>query len=168
MKLKDKVVIITGGSQGLGKAFATRLHKEGAKIVIADITDPSYLINEFNKNGGNSSWVHTDVSDENSVLGMVKHTINKYDRIDILINNAGIFAKLAKKNFYEISSDEWDKILDVNLKGMFLCCKAVYPQMKKQRSGKIINISSGACFSGVPYFIHYVASKAGIVGFTRA
>ena len=99
---------------------------------------------------------------------MVRTALQHFGRIDILINNAGVFAGLGKKPFFEISSKEWDEVLEVNLKGMFHCCKAVYPQMKKQGKGKIINVTSSTFFQGVPYFLHYVSSKGGVIALTRA
>jgi NAD(P)-dependent dehydrogenase (short-subunit alcohol dehydrogenase family) len=168
MKLRGKVAIITGGARGLGKAYALRLCEEGAAIVIVDVLDTGPIQQEIERSGSSALSLHTDVSDEASTEEMVRKTIERFGRIDILINNAGLFASLGKKPFYEISAEEWDEVLSVNLKGMFLCCKAVYPQMKKQGKGKIINVSSSTFFSGVPYFIHYVASKGGIIAFIRA
>jgi NAD(P)-dependent dehydrogenase (short-subunit alcohol dehydrogenase family) len=168
MKLKGGVAIITGSARGIGKAFALRLAEEGARVVIADILDAAEVKHEIEEKGGEAIAVVTDVSDEESTQGMARKAIEQFGRIDILVNNAGIFAGLGKKSFCEISAKEWDQVLGINLKGVFLCAKAVYPQMKKQGKGKIINISSSTCFKGVPYFLHYVASKGGIVGLTRA
>ncbi len=168
MKLKDKTAIITGGAQGLGKAYAKRLSEEGAKVVVADILDGKALQQEIEEKGGEALALYTDVSDEQSIEEMVSKTIERFGRIDILINNAAVFATIKLKPFFEISAQEWDQLMQVNLKGTFLCCKAVYPQMKKQGSGKIINVSSGTFFKGMPYFIHYVTSKGGIIAFSRA
>ena len=168
MKLKGKVAIITGGARGLGKAYALRLAEEGAAIVVADVLDAGPVQEEIEKKGGRALALRTDVSDEAGTKEMAYKTTERFGRIDVLINNAAVFANLGKKLFMEISADEWDKVICINLKGVFLCCKAVYPQMKKQGKGKIINISSSTFFSGVPYYIHYVTSKGGIVGFTRA
>jgi len=168
MKLKGKVAIITGGARGIGKAYALRLCAEGAAIVIADVLDSDPVRKEIEVNGGSALALHTDVSDEASTKEMARQTIDRFGRIDILINNAAIFANLGKKSFLEISSEEWDEVMGINLKGTFLCCKAVYPQMKKQGKGKIINITSSTFFMGVPYFIHYVSSKGGIIALTRA
>jgi NAD(P)-dependent dehydrogenase (short-subunit alcohol dehydrogenase family) len=168
MKLKGKVAIITGGGRGLGKAYALSLSQEGAQIVLADIIDAREIRRTIKKNGGEALALYTDVSNEESTKAMARKTIERFGRIDILINNAAIFANLGKKPFFEISSEEWDQVLGINLKGTFLCCKAVYPQMKKQGKGKIINVSSSTFFAGVPYFIHYVASKGGIIALTRA
>lgn len=168
VRLNGKVAIVTGGARGLGKAYALRLSEEGAKVVVADILDATNVAQAIDKRGGETMALYTDVSDEESTKEMAHKTIEQFGRIDILINNAAISTSIVKKPFYEISALEWDEVIRVNLKGVFLCCKAVYPQMKKQQGGKIINISSGAFFKGLPNFIHYVTSKGGIVGFTRA
>lgn len=168
MKLKGKVAIITGGARGLGKAYALRLVDEGASVVVVDVLDAGPVQKEIERKGGAALALHTDVSDEASTKEMARKTIERFGRIDILVNNAAVFANLGKKSFMEISGNEWDEVIRINLKGTFLCCKAVYPQMKKQGKGKIINISSSTFLAGVPYFIHYVTSKGGVVGFTRA
>ena len=123
---------------------------------------------EIRKKGGEAIAVVTDVADEQSTKEMARTTTEHFGRIDILVNNAGVFAGLGKKPFYEITTAEWDMVLGVNLKGMFHCCKAVYPQMKKQGKGKIINITSSTFFQGVPHFLHYVSSKGGVIALTRA
>ncbi len=168
MKLEGRVAIITGSARGIGKAFALRLAREGARVVTADILDTTQVKHEIEQEGGEAVTVLTDVSDEESTQAMARKAVERFGRIDVLINNAGVFAALGKKSFYDISAQEWDQVLGVNLKGVFLCAKAVYPQMKKQGKGKIINISSSTFFQGVPYFLHYVASKGGIIGLTRA
>jgi NAD(P)-dependent dehydrogenase (short-subunit alcohol dehydrogenase family) len=168
MRLKDKVAVVTGGSRGIGKEMASRFSREGARVVLADILDASGAVQEIVRAGGEALGLRTDVSEEESTQEMARKAIERFGRIDVLVNNAAVFADLGKKSFMEISSDEWDQVLRVNLKGLFLCCKAVYPQMKKQRGGKIINISSSTFFAGVPYFLHYVTTKGGVVGFTRA
>jgi NAD(P)-dependent dehydrogenase (short-subunit alcohol dehydrogenase family) len=168
MRLEGKVAIVTGGARGLGKAYALRLCEEGAKVVIADILDANKIVQSIAKEEGEILALYTDVSEEESTKEMARKTIEYFGRIDILINNAAISTTTVMKPFYEISAEEWDDVIRVNLKGLFLCCKAVYPQMKKQGKGKIINISSGTFFKGLPHFIHYVTSKGGIIGFTRA
>jgi NAD(P)-dependent dehydrogenase (short-subunit alcohol dehydrogenase family) len=168
VRLKGKVAIVTGGARGLGKAYASRLYEEGAKVVVADILDATNVVQAIDKREGEALALYTNVSEEESTQEMARKTIEHFGRIDILINNAAISTTIVKKPFYEISANEWDEVIQVNLKGVFLCCKAVYPQMKKQGKGKIINISSGTFFKGLPNFIHYVTSKGGIIGFTRA
>ncbi len=167
VRLKGRVAIVTGGARGLGKDYALRLSEEGARIVVADILDATNVAHEIEKRGGEVMALRTDVADEQSVNDMVHKTIEGFGRIDILVNNAAIFADVVKRPFHEMLVEEWDRMMGVNLRGTFLCCKAVYPQMKKQGKGKIINVSSGTVFSGNPYLIHYVTSKGGVIAFTR-
>lgn len=168
MRLKNKVAIVTGSAQGLGKTYALALSREGAHIVIADIIDTKDAKLAIEDRGGKVLALHIDVSDEKSTRKMAQQTVERFGRIDILINNAAIFASIVKKPFDALSGQEWDDVMGVNLKGTFFCCQAVYPQMKRQGQGKIINISSGTGFKGAPFLLHYVTSKAGVVGLTRA
>jgi len=168
MKLKDRVAVVTGAAQGIGKIYALCLAQEGAKVVIADILDGNGVVQEITSKGGEALALNVDVSDEKSTEEMAQKTIESFGRIDILINNAAVFATLETKPFFEITPKEWDNVMRVNVKGPFLCVKAVYPQMKKQGKGKIINIASGVFFKGLPFFLHYVTSKGGVIGFTRA
>jgi NAD(P)-dependent dehydrogenase (short-subunit alcohol dehydrogenase family) len=168
MRLKGKVAIITGGARGLGRAYALRLAKEGAKVVIADILDGKETVDAVVQLGGEAIYIHTDVTSEESTQEMARMTVERFGRIDILINNAALFAAIVKRPFYEIPAEEWDAVMAVNLKGPFLCAKAVFPQMKKQGKGKIINVSSGAFYKGLPDFLHYVVSKGGNVALTRS
>jgi len=169
MRFKDKVCIITGAGQGIGKYFAKRFAEEGAKVVIATRREETggVVADEISSEGYEAWFIKTDVSDEQNTLSMAKGTIEKYGRIDVLINNAAVFSTLGQKPFDQIPVEEWDKVMAVNLKGYWLCCKAVIPHMKAQKKGKIINSSSNAWDVGRPLYLHYVTSKAGIVGFTR-
>jgi NAD(P)-dependent dehydrogenase (short-subunit alcohol dehydrogenase family) len=168
MRLKDKVAIVTGGARGLGKAYVLRLAREGAKVVVADIMDGTETVDEVKGAGGEAMFQKTDVTSEESTQQMAAKVIEQYGRIDILVNNAALFADLHKKPFWEIPADEWDKVMAVNVKGPFLCSKAVYPQMKKQGRGKIINVGSGTFYKGQPNFLHYVVSKGANVAISRA
>ena len=168
MKLKGKVAIVTGGAQGLGRVYALRLAQEGARIVVADIIDGRGLQEEIRNLGGEAIALSTDVADETSTRAMAQKTIETFGRIDVLVNNAGLFTGIEKKLFFEISTEEWDRVMGVNVRGIFNCCKAVYPQMAKQGKGKIINISSATFYMGAPMFAHYVASKGAVIGLTRA
>jgi 3-oxoacyl-[acyl-carrier protein] reductase len=170
MRLKDKVAIVTGGGVGIGKAYAHGLAKEGAKVVVADIQDAeaSKVAADIKQTGGEAMAVAVDVTSPEKTQAMAATALKQYGRIDVLVNNAGLYSALKKKNFMEIDAGEWDRVMAVNVKGLFLCVKAVYPAMKQQGKGKIINISSGTALSGTPYFLHYVSSKAGVIGFTRA
>jgi NAD(P)-dependent dehydrogenase (short-subunit alcohol dehydrogenase family) len=169
MKLKDKVAIVTGSARGLGKAYALRLADEGAKIVVAAIRDPEVTAKEIEEKGGTAIAVHTDVSSEKNTLEMAEKTIKTFGKIDILVNNAAIMPKRpVMQPSDQIAVEEWDRVMAVNVKGVWLCIKAVMPQMKRQGKGKIINISSTVFFAGPPLVLHYVASKAAVIGITRA
>jgi len=168
MRLKDKVGIVTGAAQGIGRAIAVRLAEEGAAVVIADILDSTGVQQAIEKKGGKALALRTDVSDEQSVVEMANETARLFGRIDILINNAAIFSTITRKPFYALTKKEWDDVIRVNLTGVFLCCKAVYPHMKRNGKGKIVNIASGTVFEGLPDRVHYISSKAGVIGLTRA
>jgi 3-oxoacyl-[acyl-carrier protein] reductase len=166
MLLEGKVAIVTGGGRGLGAGYCRALAAEGASVVVADITEEGAreVANEI---GGLA--VRVDVSDEASVQNMVAQALERYGRIDILINNAAIFTELVRppKGFEEIPIEEWDRVMAVNVRGVWLCCKAVASTLRKQRSGVIVNISSGTIYVGAPGFMHYVTSKAAVWGMTR-
>jgi 3-oxoacyl-[acyl-carrier protein] reductase len=170
MRLQNKVAIVTGGGVGIGKAYAQGLAKEGAKVVVADIQDAEAkkVAGDIKQSGGEAIAFAVDVTSEEKTQTMAQAALTAYGRIDVLVNNAGLYSALKKKNFMEIAVDEWDSVMAVNVKGLFLCVKAVYPAMKRQGRGKIINISSGTALNGSPFFLHYVSSKAGVIGFTRA
>lgn len=170
MRLKDRVAIVTGGGVGIGKAYSHGLAKEGAKVVVADIQDgeAAKVAQEITSGGGEAIAVSVDVTSAEKTHAMAQAALTAYGRIDILVNNAGLYSALKKKSFMEIDGDEWDRVMTVNVKGLWHCVKAVYPAMKQQRKGKIINISSGTVLGGSPLFLHYVSSKAAVVGFTRA
>jgi NAD(P)-dependent dehydrogenase (short-subunit alcohol dehydrogenase family) len=153
--VEGKVAIVTGGAQGIGRAIADGLAREGATVVVADLRPPE---------GG----IQADVSSEEDVARMVEETLGRHGRIDILVNNAGLYATLPMRPFTEIPLEEWRKVMDVNVASMFLTSRAVVPAMRGQGGGKIVNISSGTPFRGVPFLLHYVTSKGAIVAFTRA
>ena len=169
-RLEDRVIIVTGGAQGIGRAFALRFANEGAKIVVADIngTAAEATAAEIGEAGGEAIAVITDVSDEESTLAMAQAAIARWGKIDGLMNNAAMFQRpqITSGPIADLSVEEWDRVMAVNLRGPFLCCKAVLPHMKEQNYGKIVNISSGTFFSGRST-AHYVASKGGVIAFTR-
>ena len=170
MRLKDKVAIVTGGGVGIGKAYAHGLAKEGAKVIVADIQDSEAkkVADEIIAGGGEAKAVYVDVTSVEETQAMAQEAITAYGRIDILVNNAGLYSAIKKKSFMEIDGNEWDRVMAVNVKGLWLCVKAVYPAMKQQGKGKIINVSSGTVFGSSPNFLHYVSSKSAVIGFTRA
>jgi len=170
MKLKDKVAIITGGGQGIGKEYALGFAREGAKVVIAEIKleNAQQVVKEIESQGGKAIAVRTDVTSEADASEVTEKTIATFGRIDALVNNAAIYYGIEMKPFEFISEKEWDAMMAVNVKGLFIMSKAVMPLMKQQKSGSIINISSGTWLFGIPYLLHYVTSKAAVVGFTRA
>lgn len=168
--LKGKVAIVTGGGRGLGKAFCLRMAEEGAKVVIADILDKEaqQTAEEIRTKSSSSIALTVNVTSVEDTLRMARETVKQFGRIDILVNNAAMLYGITRKPFTEIPVAEWDRLMAVNLKGAFLCCRAVFPQMKEQGKGKIINISSETAFTGSRNLIHYATSKGGIISFTRA
>lgn len=170
--LKDKVAIITGAARGMGREFTLRFVKEGAKVTICDIHDCEPVAKEIKALMGEALVLRADIASEDDVAEMAKKTAERFGRIDILVNNAAIFGGIENKDFVkpfeQISIPEWDTMMAVNVKGIFLCCKAVLPYMKKQGGGRIINIASTVAFSGIPDFMHYTTSKGAVVTMTRA
>jgi NAD(P)-dependent dehydrogenase (short-subunit alcohol dehydrogenase family) len=168
VRLEGRVAIVTGGARHIGAAYCRKLAAEGAAIVIADILDGELVAKEIRSRNGRALALQIDVSKEEDTIRMAAETVNAFGRIDILVNNAAIFINIQRHPCYEITSDEWDRVSAVNIKGPFLCAKAVFPQMKEQKYGKIINISSSTAYWGTPNFLHYVASKAALIGMTRS
>jgi 3-oxoacyl-[acyl-carrier protein] reductase len=171
MRLKDKVAIITGAAHGIGKAYARRFAEEGARVVIADIDAQAAAATAKGLlDSGLSAWERrADVRDFPGVQNLMRECVDKFGRIDILLNNAAIYVtqKLWKGPVEELDTAEWDRVMEVNLKGVFLCSKAVIPIMKQQQSGKIINIASGTFFSGSGNMPHYTTAKGGVIALTR-
>ncbi len=167
--LENKVAIVTGGARGLGKTYCLRIAEEGARVVVADILEPEAeaTASEIKAKGGSAIAVKADVTSEAETQLMADKTVQEFGRIDILVNNAGFYHGMSRKPFYEISSAEWDKMMAVSAKGTWICSKAVFPQMKKQNKGKIINIASEACFAATKGLIHYTAAKSAVIGITR-
>tara|TARA_B100000575_G_scaffold288339_1_gene288190 strand:+ start:5362 stop:6135 length:774 start_codon:yes stop_codon:yes gene_type:complete len=167
MKLKEKVAIVTGGGNGIGREICKGFSKEGAKIVIADLDEENSdkTLNEIKNLGNDGIVINTDISNEDSVNNLILETVKKFNKIDILINNAGIrhVKKLTDHNL-----KDWNEMLSVNLTGPYICSKAAIPEMKKNGKGKIINFGSIASFMGRPDRVGYVAAKSGVLGLTRA
>jgi 3-oxoacyl-[acyl-carrier protein] reductase len=169
-KLQGRVAIITGASRGIGRAIAGLFAEEGARVVVnfnASKKDASAVVESIKKNGGEAIEVKSDVSNYSDVKRMVETTLQTYGRIDILVNNAGVHID---KDFFETTEDDWDRTIDINLKGAYLCSKEVAPIMLKQKTGKIINVSSnsGLYHPSAMRLTEYVASKSGMNGLTKA
>lgn len=171
MRLKGKAIIVTGGGKGIGRVYCKALAREGAGVCIADIDFESAknVAAEIGRAGGKALPIKVDVSNEEEVEEMAKKCYETFGSIDVLINNAAYYYEAMRRPWNEITLEEWVKALSVNVIGMWLCCKAVFPYMKKKGKGKIINISSGTALgSPATGFIHYVTSKGAVIAFTRA
>ncbi len=168
MRLENKVAIITGSARGMGRVFALRFAREGAKVTVCDILDCEPVAKEIEAIGGEVLALKIDVASEKDTAEMAKKTVDRFGRIDILVNNAAIFGG---ENFMippeQLAAKDWNRILEVNVTGLFLVCKAVIPYMKKQGGGKIVNLASTAGLSGLPLFLHYSASKGSVITITR-
>lgn len=168
MRLEGKTALVTGGATGIGREVCIAFAAAGAKVAVNYIGSDErakQVVRTIREQGGQAMAVHADVSDEQQVNAMVETIGHEWGGVDILVNNAGIYPR---KAWHEISGEEWDRVQAVNLKACFLTSKAVYPHMKSQGYGKIINVSSVTFWNGQKGFVHYVASKGGVIGFTRA
>jgi NAD(P)-dependent dehydrogenase (short-subunit alcohol dehydrogenase family) len=169
-RLNDRVAILTGGAKGIGRHYARALAAEGARLMIADIADGKELAEALAREHGANSVASsvTDVSDEAAVKALVAKTMDRFGKIDILVNNAALFAPLVEQKVTDIDAALWDRVMAINVRGVFLMTKHVAPHMIAQKYGKIINISSGTVARGIPLFAHYVTSKGAVTAFTRA
>jgi 3-oxoacyl-[acyl-carrier protein] reductase len=170
-KLDGRVAIVTGSGHGIGRAYAERLAEDGASVVIVDLDDDACasVAADLTKQGRKAIWVVADVAEAAATKRMAQAAIDAFGRIDILVNNAAMFSRvpMSRVPFEEIDEAEWDKMMTVNLRGTWHPCRAVVPSMRANKYGKIVNISSSTVFSHAPSRIHYVTTKAGIIGFTR-
>jgi len=166
MRLKDRVALVTGAARGLGQQLCLALAREGAHVVAADILPCTETLARVQEVGGETLAVAADVADSQSTQAMVDRAMERFGRIDILVNNAAVLPKRAP--FDQIPEADWDRLMAVNLKGMWLCCKAVVPVMRQKGRGRIINLSSDTIWQGESMLLHYVASKGGVLAFTRA
>ena len=163
MRLEGKVAVITGGAAGIGFAYARRF----LAVVVADIADPGAAVDKLDR-AGRALGVRTDVSDATSVHAMVEAARARFGRIDILVNNAAVFATLTPQRFDEIPEAEWDRVMAVNVKGVWNCARAVVPAMRAQGGGRIVNVASAIVAKGTALLMHYVTSKGAVVAMTRA
>src|SRR3954451_11669740 len=168
--LSGRVVIVTGGGKGIGKVYAAAFADAGARVVAADIDGDAAkaVADEIAASGGEVIPLRTDIAEPDSTEAMAAAALDRFGAIDVLVNNASLMSVLARRSWLEIPVEEWDRVMAVNLRGMFLSCRAVFPAMKAQGRGKIVNISSSRFFEGTPNRLHYTTSKAGVIGFTRA
>jgi NAD(P)-dependent dehydrogenase (short-subunit alcohol dehydrogenase family) len=168
-RLSGRVAIVTGGAEGIGATYAKALAAEGAKVCVADIQPHEGVIGAIKSAGGDAIGCKCDVTDVGQVAAMVKATLEAFGGIHILVNNAAVFARLsAVKPFEQLTREEWDLALAVNVRGVFECTRAVLPAMRRQGSGKVINVASGTAFKGTAGMLHYVASKGAVVSMTRS
>jgi NAD(P)-dependent dehydrogenase (short-subunit alcohol dehydrogenase family) len=167
MKLNGKTAIVTGAGRGIGKAMAARLAADGASVVIADVALYDVAAAELAKSGARALGLKVDVSSESDTTSMAEETLKAFGRIDVLVNCAAMFAAVKLGPFEEIPVSEWKRLLEINVLGVALCCRAVTAQMRSQKSGRIVNLASGAPLKGVPYFLHYIASKGAVIAMTR-
>jgi NAD(P)-dependent dehydrogenase (short-subunit alcohol dehydrogenase family) len=169
-RLAGRTAIVTGGAKGIGRHYSQALAAEGAEVMIADVADGSALAAEIAaKHGRNATTSMTcDVSSEDAVKALVIGTMERFGKIDILVNNAALYSQLAEQEFTDIDAALWDQVMAVNVRGPFLMAKHVVPHMKARGYGKIINIGSGTVFRGIPQMVHYVTSKGAVSAFTRS
>ena len=165
--LDGRVAIVTGGARGIGRAYCLGLAREGCTVVVADLQPADQVAAEVAALGAPSMAIAVDVADPESTQAMATDTVDRFGRIDILVNNAGYFRYARQGPFTAIGVEEWDRAFAVNVRGSWLCARAVYPAMREQAHGRIINISSMTAWKGTVGFLHYVTSKAAIVGLTR-
>jgi len=167
-RLSGRVAIVTGAAQGIGEFYAKGLAAEGAKVSIADLDPADSVVRAIREAGGEVMSQICDVSDPRAVARLIRSTDEAFGGIHVLVNNAALAARLVHKNMEELSSEEWDRVFAVNVRGAFECVKAALPVMRRQGYGKIVNISSGTVFKGVTHMLHYVATKGAIVAMTRS
>lgn len=166
--LKDRVAIVTGGAQGIGGVYARALASEGAAVAIVDLRDGTQVVKDVESMGGRAFSVTADISAVEGAETIAKAAEDRFGGVHILVNNAAVFGALEPTPFEDITVEEWDQVMAVNVRGSFLCAKAVVPVMRRQQYGRIINIASGTVFKGTPQLLHYVTSKGAIVAMTRA
>jgi 3-oxoacyl-[acyl-carrier protein] reductase len=168
ISLAGRVAIVTGGAQGLGRAFCEGFAKEGAKILSVDLQESKETAKAVRETGSEAEYLQVDVTSRAETARMAKFAMERFGRIDILVNNAAMYYGVQRKGFDEIDDAEWDKMMAINVKGTWLPTVAVFPFMKQAGKGKIVNLASEVFFTGSQGFVHYVATKGAVIGLTRA
>lgn len=165
-----RVVIVTGGGRGIGRVYCEHFAKAGMQVVAADIhgEEAEQVARAIREKGGKALALRTDISRPEDVQAMAEAAAREFGGIDCLVNNASMMSALPRRPWHEIPLEEWDRVMAVDLRGLFLCCRAVVPHLRKRGKGKIVNISSGRVLEGTPNRLHYTTAKAGVIGFTRA
>jgi NAD(P)-dependent dehydrogenase (short-subunit alcohol dehydrogenase family) len=167
---QDKVIIVTGAGRGLGKEYAHRLAAEGARVAIAeiDVSGGSAVTEEIRRSGADAVFIETDVSSKDATTRMAAFVLEQWGQIDGLVANAGLANSVGGATYDQITIEEWDRIMQVNVRGTWLTCCAVAPHMQKRKKGSIVTVSSDTAMWGSPKLLHYVASKGAVEAFTRA
>ena len=166
--LKGRVAIVTGAAQGIGAVYAKALAAAGVKVMVTDLLDPKKVVDEIKASGGQAQGMVADATKSKDNEAMVAATVKSWGKLDILVTNAALFATLKRSASAEITNEEWDRVMAANVKGPWLSVKAAVPEMRKNKYGKIVNISSGTIYMGVPNLLHYVTSKGAVDAFTRS
>ena len=166
-RLAGKTVVITGAGRGIGAAMAERMAQEGANVVVTDVLDTKRTVEAITESGGSAIGISVDVTSDDNLAAMVEATEKAFGSLDILVNNASIFAALQPKPFMQIDNDEFDKVMTVNARGVHQATRAVVPAMLRAGGGKIVNIASGTFYYGAPGLSHYTASKGAVIALTR-
>jgi len=168
MQLEEKVVVVTGGGRGLGRAYCEAMAREGAAVVAGDIRDTGETVATIEAAGGHAIGVKLDVADMNSCQVLADRAVEAFGRIDVLVNNAALYGDISGGRFDQLGEDQWDRVMAVNVKGIWNCCKACVPSMRQGGGGSIVNISSLAATYGMPFALDYATSKAAVIGMTRS
>ena len=168
MQLKDKVAVVTGAARGLGRAYAEAMAREGAAVVVGDVRDCADTVSAIHQANGRALGVALDVASFASCQALAQAAVKEFGRVDALVNNAALYANLKGGRFDQLDETQWDRVMQVNVKGVWNCCRAVVPLMRAQKSGSVINISSLAPLYGLPYALDYSASKGAVIAMTRS
>ena len=167
-QLENKVVVITGGARGLGRAYCEAAAREGARVAAADIRDAADTVESIAKAGGQAIGLDLDVADMASCQAMADQVVKRFGTIDVLVNNAALYGGITGGRFDQLTEEQWERVMTVNVKGIWHCCKACVPAMRRAGGGSIVNVSSLAATYGMPYALDYATSKAAVIGLTRS